>query len=251
MRDTQPLLDYIATSSEAALESMELARLNQASNFRKQLREILDDWIDAEVDAKMVRWVLECRRAQDSDPVVQKHLPEQAPTQQLALPFVASRASSTRTLKDKSVRELPERVPSIDCGEAPPSSSRTTAPPPEAHRSVGSSGAYAALRVLEQFARANREAVPPLRSDDNAQNDTGKTQNARLRLTATNKGPDKTQDKTQDTAEDKTSADAAQDVESQTPRKHRTTPLQYPRGRAPAWTSFRPVSSGSHQIAPV
>src|SRR5271170_3111286 len=62
---TRPPLDYLATCSQMSLESVELSRLNVASNLRKEFQEILNEWIDSEVDARLARSILEWRRAQD------------------------------------------------------------------------------------------------------------------------------------------------------------------------------------------
>jgi hypothetical protein len=59
-------LEYLVTSSQTALEGFELSRLNQCANLRKELRQITDQWIEVEIEARMARWILECRRAQDS-----------------------------------------------------------------------------------------------------------------------------------------------------------------------------------------
>jgi hypothetical protein len=66
MGATRPPLDYLATCSQMSLESVELSRLNLASNLRKEFQEILNEWIDSEVDARLARSILEWRRAQDT-----------------------------------------------------------------------------------------------------------------------------------------------------------------------------------------
>lgn len=68
MGATRPPLDYLATCSQMSLESVELSRLNLASNLRKEFQEILNEWIDSEVDARLARSILEWRRAQDTGP---------------------------------------------------------------------------------------------------------------------------------------------------------------------------------------
>ena len=55
MGATRPPLDYLATCSQMSLESVELSRLNLASNLRKEFQEILDEWIESEVDARLAR----------------------------------------------------------------------------------------------------------------------------------------------------------------------------------------------------
>jgi len=61
-------LEYLVTSSQSAVESFELSRLNRVSNLRKEIREVVDEWIAAEAEAQIARWILDCRRAQTDDP---------------------------------------------------------------------------------------------------------------------------------------------------------------------------------------
>jgi hypothetical protein len=68
MGATRPPLDYLATCSQMSLESVELSRLNLAANLRKEFQEILNEWIESEVDAWLARSILEWRRAQDVCP---------------------------------------------------------------------------------------------------------------------------------------------------------------------------------------
>jgi hypothetical protein len=67
MNDADLPLDYLATCSKPSLEAFELGRLNRAANLRKELRDILEAWIQAEGEARLARWLLEGRRAQDSE----------------------------------------------------------------------------------------------------------------------------------------------------------------------------------------
>jgi len=60
-----PPMEYMAQASTMSLESMELARLNQAANLRKQFHDILRELIDMEVDARLARALLEWRRSQE------------------------------------------------------------------------------------------------------------------------------------------------------------------------------------------
>lgn len=67
MGSAHPPLDYLVSSSQSALESFELARLNAVSNLRKELRQLVDEWVEAEIEARMARWVLERRRVETLD----------------------------------------------------------------------------------------------------------------------------------------------------------------------------------------
>ena len=80
MGSAHPPLEYLITSSNTSLESFELSRLNAVANLRKEIRQIVDAWVQAEIEARIARWVLECRRsdAAASQPEV-PHLLESVP----------------------------------------------------------------------------------------------------------------------------------------------------------------------------
>ena len=86
---TRPPLEYLATCSKVALESFELSRLNEASNFRKEVQQILQGWIDTEVDARLARWILESKQAQARDGL-QAAMAQPVPLKQLDLSFLPS-----------------------------------------------------------------------------------------------------------------------------------------------------------------
>ncbi len=64
MQSAKPPVEYLAGASKISLESFELTRLNQIANLRKELREVMEEWIEAEVEVRLARWVLENRRTQ-------------------------------------------------------------------------------------------------------------------------------------------------------------------------------------------
>lgn len=47
--------------SKSALAEIELTRLNAAANLRKEMRALLDQWIEEIADARVARWLLEHR----------------------------------------------------------------------------------------------------------------------------------------------------------------------------------------------
>jgi len=59
-------IEYLLASSQAGLEGFELGRLDKISHLRKQLRSLVDQWVQAEIEAELARWLLECQRAQES-----------------------------------------------------------------------------------------------------------------------------------------------------------------------------------------
>jgi hypothetical protein len=64
VRSPQPPLEYLATCSQGSLEGFELARLDQISHLRTKLRDIHEEWIEAEVAARLARLLLDGRRAE-------------------------------------------------------------------------------------------------------------------------------------------------------------------------------------------
>ncbi len=51
-------LEYLLTSSVASIESFHLSRMNAVANLRKELHEIFEEWVEAEVQARLARWLL-------------------------------------------------------------------------------------------------------------------------------------------------------------------------------------------------
>jgi hypothetical protein len=66
MITAQPPLEYLITSSQAGLESFEHSRLWRCGNLRKELRDLFEECIEAEAQARLARWILECRRNHDA-----------------------------------------------------------------------------------------------------------------------------------------------------------------------------------------
>jgi len=77
MSDSRPALEYLLACSDVSLESFRISRMNQAANLRKQVRALVDEWVEAEIDAGVSRWMLECRRADAAFPVLELDYPWQ------------------------------------------------------------------------------------------------------------------------------------------------------------------------------
>ena len=52
-------LKYLCTSSTPSLESFELARLNAIANLRKELCEVLGEWVEAEIQSRLAHKLLQ------------------------------------------------------------------------------------------------------------------------------------------------------------------------------------------------
>ena len=104
---TRPPLEYLATCSKIALESFELSRLNEASNLRKEVQQILQGWIDTEVDARLARWILESKQAQARDGL-QAAMAQPVPLKQLDLSFLPSNGAEESDGETGVAREAVE-----------------------------------------------------------------------------------------------------------------------------------------------
>ena len=115
-------LEYLLTSSQAGLEGFELGRLDKISHLRKQLRSLVDQWVQAEIEAELARWLLECQRAQQSaagsrspEPsfplpgatLAAAFLPLPGTYSALALPARSSRASRKRLSANSAAARPP------------------------------------------------------------------------------------------------------------------------------------------------
>lgn len=159
MRAPQPPLEYLVNASQSSLEAFELAQLNRSANLRKELRDILDEWLQTEVDVRVSRWILECRRAQNDD-AGPLPMPPREPVRigQLAMSFLPqANAVGTRSAQipaqawNENGKCLPESpAPGMFCR------SQDDRPP------MTSKDAFASLRLLEKF------LARPTQSNDTA-----------------------------------------------------------------------------------
>ena len=58
---TQPPWEFLLTASANTLHSYELSRLAHASNLRKEINSLLDQWLDENGNAMVARWLIEQR----------------------------------------------------------------------------------------------------------------------------------------------------------------------------------------------
>jgi hypothetical protein len=161
-------LEYLFASSKNSLEGLELARLNQIANFRKEFSQLFDAWFTAEIEARLARVVLEARRSRDSVYPVHEFvaparpsLPALSPTLEPCgwLPFPREDSSdclpaSTFAQSDDPV--APELVRSeIQAQPTTLVRSRTSAP----HRFRNPINAATALLSLEQIAYSTERSL--------------------------------------------------------------------------------------------
>ncbi len=170
MSATRPPLDYLVNCSQMSLESVELSRLNLASNLRKEFQQILEEWIDSEVDARLARSVLEWRRAQSSAATTRKHEPPKSlQFQQLAIAFLPEPAESP----EGDSLENNRRVSQVDARLGPLPLSEIAQPNTSAPRwtslaraAAASSGAIDGLEERHaKTPRSYRRTTPPVTTD--------------------------------------------------------------------------------------
>ncbi len=153
-------LEYLLTSSEAALETFELSRLNKSANLRKELRDVVEEWIEAEIQSRLARWILDCRRTQAaradaglSGPSASLSAKTVGAT--LLLPFDDLMKSQEFQSKPASVKPIPARS-ARDRRDSPPGQDSPPVP------STQSSGrAKGALKFLEGQVRSQAHAAAP------------------------------------------------------------------------------------------
>jgi hypothetical protein len=163
MGSTHPPLESLLKLSHNCLEGFELSRLNRISNLRKEFHEVLDEWIEFEIEARFARWVLEYRHLHNFG-----SLPNQ-----IAVPAFAPSEVALRSVPHVSEQfllpsgnELPPEFPFASMVELDDSVAfEFRLPFPHSPVSLD---AAAALRSLEHSARCKACAIgdPPTELPD-------------------------------------------------------------------------------------
>lgn len=148
MRATRPPLDYLLTSSQMSLESVELARLNRAANLRKELCDVVEEWIDAEVDARLARSILEWRRSEPSGAVGRRVDTSPGEPTQLAISFLPSLPEPTAATELAADPGLSAAHQAVDCP-----------PPSVAARSRTGPYGFATVKVRLRHGKGSGESV--------------------------------------------------------------------------------------------
>jgi hypothetical protein len=155
-----PPLEYLVTSSQAGLENFELVRLNTIANLRKELGDLVEEWIEAETQSRLARWILECRRTQDaaSDPDLSKlsaNLPVEAIDENRLPLFDVPLKSEELRSQSSSVKPFPNRSARSRRDSSPV---RDALPLPSTQLSCRTKKA---LNFLERQVRLQTDAIAP------------------------------------------------------------------------------------------
>lgn len=147
MRDKTTPFQYLLECSQMSLEDFELARLDRAASLRKQLRDIAEEWVEAEVEAQLARWVRENRGRSAARTVKFRQREDELERRPRALP------DAQRSAKPKCpalVTELPAPVPISTRPRSPRAPSRPVlAAAPRAQRELRPD-AFAAVRYVRR-----------------------------------------------------------------------------------------------------
>lgn len=60
-RSAEPPWEFLLSASRNSLQSFELSRLAHASNLRKEIGALLDQWMEENAAAMLARWLMEQR----------------------------------------------------------------------------------------------------------------------------------------------------------------------------------------------
>jgi len=68
---------FLLSASRTTLQSFELSRLAHAANLRKEIAELLDQWLEENTSAMLARWLIEQRERSvlDADKPVDAEVP--------------------------------------------------------------------------------------------------------------------------------------------------------------------------------
>jgi hypothetical protein len=151
-----PPLEYLITSSRAALENFDLARMNVIANLRKEFRNLAEEWIEAEIQSRLARWILECRRVQESSAGAQALEPSRIlPVEDIAANLPPASCEPPQVRESQSLAATPLSIDSSHYG-------RDSTPSPNALplslRKL-SGKAKEALTFLEQHGRLQTAAI--------------------------------------------------------------------------------------------
>jgi hypothetical protein len=147
VREPEPTFDFLLNSSQTALESYELSRLNKAANLRKELRRVVEDWIDSEVNARFARLLMDLQRGRPGEPESEN-----------PSALSASRTSPALRRLNAQIEDARRQLPAVDAPPAAAYTQRSSPPAPiptvdaplDASLSVPRSLALALARRLDQ-----------------------------------------------------------------------------------------------------
>jgi hypothetical protein len=154
-------LEYLFTSSDASIESFRLSRLNAVANLRKELHEIFEEWVEAEVQARLAQWLLarktpESAAAADPATIHSLDRPAARRTARRTAPLTAIRSITRAATLDSASQPTLVSAAAVDSPLA-----RVPAIEPSDSATVGSAMSDSAITRPATRAAASRTMGPP------------------------------------------------------------------------------------------
>jgi hypothetical protein len=124
VQDSEPSLEYLLGCSKISLESFGLSRLNRASNLRKELSQVAEEWVAAEVSFRLARLIVDRRDAGQAAASLSPTQPAMLSSgNQLTLPLpaeVSGVAEETETVRppSKKTRSRKDVAAPANCANA-------------------------------------------------------------------------------------------------------------------------------------
>lgn len=95
VRSAQPPWEFLLSASRNSLQSFELSRLAHASNLRKEITALIDQWMEENAAAMLARWLLEQReRSARAPDMLSSAPPRSNGAHSVSDNFLADRAAS-------------------------------------------------------------------------------------------------------------------------------------------------------------
>jgi hypothetical protein len=96
-RSAQPPWEFLLSASRNSLQSFELSRLAHASNLRKEITALIDQWMEENAAAMLARWLLEQRERSGRAPDILSDMESRNNgAHSVSDNFLADRAASQR-----------------------------------------------------------------------------------------------------------------------------------------------------------
>lgn len=127
MKTTKSMLDYLARCSQTSLESFELARLNDLANLRKQMIDVIDEWVETDIQARIAEWILLRHRQQNSLRPPPQSI-RRIRSKQVSLPLVSAPDDSSSQFSDLASHPMISVLRDAVCDDLLPALRRRSEP---------------------------------------------------------------------------------------------------------------------------
>jgi len=98
-----PPWEFLLSASRNSLQSYELSRLSHASNLRKEITALVDQWVEENSSAMLARWLMENREREPLAVETQQPAPQPV----VAQPAATLTAAAPPTASDNFLNDFP------------------------------------------------------------------------------------------------------------------------------------------------